>query len=149
VILSGRRINDGMGAYVAQRVVKLLAQSGLPVREARVGILGLTFKENVPDTRNSKVADLYRELRDFGLEPIVNDPLADAASASAHYGIDLAKFEEFRDLHVLILAVAHEEYQSLSAGQLGGMLADRGIVVDLRSMIDPATLRSDLTYWSL
>ena len=149
VILSGRRINDGMGAHVAQRVVKLLAKRNLPVRSSRVGILGFTFKENVPDTRNSKVVDVYRELVDFGLDPIIHDPLADAESVKSGYGIDLVPLSEFKDLHVVILAVAHDEYKAMTEAQLADMLIEQGILVDLKASIDPATLRSDLAYWSL
>ena len=98
MILSGRRVNDGMGAYLAQRVVKLIAASGRPIIKARVGILGFTFKENVPDIRNSKVVDTYRELREFGIEPIVHDARADPATVRHEYGIELAPLEEFREL---------------------------------------------------
>ena len=149
VILSGRRVNDGMGAYVAQRIVKLLANNDLPVRGGRVGILGFTFKENVPDTRNSKVIDIYQELRAFGFEPIVHDPLAEPASVKQHYGIELSPLEAFDNLHVLILAVSHADYVGLGAERLGAMVVPGGIFADLKANIEPSSLRNDLVHWSL
>jgi UDP-N-acetyl-D-galactosamine dehydrogenase len=149
VILSGRRINDGMGAYIAQRVVKLLAQRDKPIHNARVGVLGITFKENVPDIRNSKVANVCSELREFGIEPLVHDPLADPADVSRAYGIKLSELDEFRDMAALVVAVAHDDFQSLGGGRLSEMLADDGVLVDVRSRINPSSLRSGITYWSL
>jgi UDP-N-acetyl-D-galactosamine dehydrogenase len=149
VILSGRRINDGMGAYIAQRVVKLLAQRDKPIHNARVGVLGITFKENVPDIRNSKVANVCSELREFGIEPLVHDPLADPAEVSRAYGIKLSGLDEFRDMAALVVAVAHDDFQSLGGGRLSEMLADDGVLVDVRSRINPSSLRSGITYWSL
>jgi UDP-N-acetyl-D-galactosamine dehydrogenase len=149
VILSGRRINDGMGAYVGQRIVKMLAQAGLPLQGARVGILGFTFKENVPDIRNSKVVDIYNELKAFGLAPMVHDPLADEDTIRAHYGVDLHGLDHLRDLHALVLAVPHAEYADLDADRLSGMLADKGVFVDIKSAIDPAAMRADISVWAL
>jgi UDP-N-acetyl-D-galactosamine dehydrogenase len=137
-----------MGAYLAQRVVKLIAASGRPILEARVGILGLSFKENVTDIRNSKVVDTYRELREFGIEPIVHDARADPAAVRHEYGVQLADLGEFKGLAALIYAVGHDEYRALH-GQISDMVGDHGIVVDVRSLLDPSTLRSDITYWSL
>jgi UDP-N-acetyl-D-galactosamine dehydrogenase len=149
VILSGRRINDGMGAYVAQRVVKLLARRDQPIHDARVGILGFTFKENVPDIRNSKVVDIYNELVAFGVEPMVHDPVADAATVERAYGVRLRDLSELSDLSAVIVAVAHDGYASLGSDGIGKMMAPGGIVVDVRSRLDPASLRPDLCYWSL
>jgi UDP-N-acetyl-D-galactosamine dehydrogenase len=149
VILSGRRINDGMGAYVAQRVVKLLARRDQPIHDARVGILGFTFKENVPDIRNSKVVDIYKELVAFGVAPMVHDPVADPATVERAYGVKLCGLSEMNDLSAVIVAVAHDEFASLGGDKLSAMLAAHGIVVDVRSKIDPNTLRPDLCYWSL
>jgi UDP-N-acetyl-D-galactosamine dehydrogenase len=149
VILSGRRINDGMGAYVAQRVVKLLARRDQPIHDARVGILGFTFKENVPDIRNSKVVDIYKELVAFGVAPMVHDPVADPATVERAYGVKLCGLSEMDDLSAVIVAVAHDEFASLGGDKLSAMLAAHGIVVDVRSKIDPNTLRPDLCYWSL
>lgn len=149
VILAGRRINDGMGGYVAQRTVKLLAMNGRPLKDARVGILGLTFKENVPDIRNSKVEDIYRELREFGVQPLVHDPFADASLAQREFGIALSELEDFNDLDALVYAVSHTEYAAMGGDKLQGMIAPCGVLIDVRSAVDPALLRSDLRYWSL
>jgi UDP-N-acetyl-D-galactosamine dehydrogenase len=148
VILAGRRVNDSMGAYLAQRVVKLLAASGRPVSKARVGILGFTFKENVPDIRNSKVIDVYRELKDFGIEPLVHDPLADPAAVRHEYGLELASLDDFQQLDALIYAVPHDAYGSVLC-EVSDMVADGGIIADLKSSIDAARLRGDVVYWSL
>jgi len=148
VILSGRRVNDGMGAYLAQRVVKLIAASGRPIRKARVGILGFTFKENVPDIRNSKVVDTYRELREFGIEPIVHDPLADPAAVRHEYGLDLSPLDEFTELDALIYAVAHDDYAP-HIEHVSDMIAHEGIAADVRSSLDASKLRPDIVYWSL
>jgi UDP-N-acetyl-D-galactosamine dehydrogenase len=149
VILAGRRINDGMGAYVAQKLIKLLAGAGHPVRRARVGILGLTFKANVPDLRNSKIADVYRELCDFGVAPIVHDPLVASASAKREYGIELAPLDQFTDLHALVLAVPHAAYRSLLGPDVAKMIAVNGVLIDIPSTLDPGILRPDILYWSL
>jgi UDP-N-acetyl-D-galactosamine dehydrogenase len=141
-------VNDGMGAYLAQRVVKLIAASGRPIGKARVGILGFTFKENVPDIRNSKVIDTWRELREFGIEPLVHDPRADAAAVRRAYGIELCELDEFTDLSAIIYAVGHEEFRPMHE-RMSGMVAEGGIVADVRSLLDPATLRPDIRYWSL
>ena len=148
VILSGRRVNDGMGAYLAQRVVKLIGTSGRPMINARVGILGFTFKENVPDIRNSKVIDTYRELREFGIEPIVHDPRADAAAVRHQYGVELVTLEEFTRLDALVYAVGHDEYRALH-DNVSEMVGQGGIIIDVRSLIDPSKIRPDITYWSL
>jgi UDP-N-acetyl-D-galactosamine dehydrogenase len=148
VILAGRRVNDGMGAYLAQRVVKLIAAGGRPIGKARVGILGFTFKENVPDIRNSKVIDTWRELREFGVEPLVHDPRADAAAVRRAYGVELCGLDEFTDLAAIVYAVGHDEYRPLH-DRMSDMVAQGGIVADVRSLLDPATLRPDVRYWSL
>jgi UDP-N-acetyl-D-galactosamine dehydrogenase len=148
VILAGRRVNDGMGAHVAQCVVKLLAANGLAIRGQRVGILGLTFKENVPDIRNSKVIDTYNELREFAIEPIVHDPRADPDTVRSAYGIELAPIDEFRDLGALIYAVAHDEFAPMHDG-ISDMVAPKGILADVRSKIDARRIRADISYWSL
>jgi UDP-N-acetyl-D-galactosamine dehydrogenase len=148
VILAGRRVNDGMGAYLAQRLVKLIAASGRPIRNARVGILGFTFKENVPDIRNSKVIDVYRELREFGIEPLVHDPRADPRGIRHEYDVELSPMDSLSDLDALVYAVGHDEYRPLH-DRIGDMVAPGGIVADVKSLLDPAVLREDIVYWSL
>jgi UDP-N-acetyl-D-galactosamine dehydrogenase len=148
VILAGRRVNDDMGKFVARKAVKLLIQNGRQVRGARVAILGLTFKENVPDLRNSKVTDILNEMKEFGIDCLVHDPLADAALARHEYGVNLAPFGDLKDLDVLILAVAHHSYLTQTE-TLMDMLGPHGIFLDVKSAIDPAQVRNHLVYWSL
>ncbi|MBX9883743.1 MAG: nucleotide sugar dehydrogenase [Novosphingobium sp.] len=149
VILSGRRINDSMGSYIAQRAVKRLALSGHPLKDARVGILGLTFKENVPDIRNSKVEDIYRELRDFGIAPLVHDPMADPAMARHEMGLELSPIEAFTHIDVLIYAVSHTCYAAMGVDALQAMIAPGGTLIDVKSCVAPDALREDIQYWSL
>lgn len=149
VILAGRRINDGMGAWVAQKAVKLLASRGDLVKGARVGVLGLTFKENVPDLRNSRVVDILQELSSFGIEAMVHDPLADPAEARQEFGMELCELSAFRDLHALILAVPHRAYLEMGPGRLGAMLRGGGVFMDVKSVFEPSDLPANLVYWSL
>ena len=149
VILSGRRVNDGMGAFVAQRLVKLLAARDLPIRHSKVGILGFTFKENVPDVRNSKVVDIYSELVEFGMQPVVHDPLADADLVRSAYGVKLVDLDQFADCAAIVLAVPHEDYRDLDAARLSAMIAPNGVLIDIKSKVAAETLRPDLHYWSL
>ncbi len=113
VILAGRRINNNMGAHVAARVVKLLIDADITVKGARVGVLGLTFKEDCNDIRNSKVPDIVRELRQFGIHPLVHDPLASAPEAMHEYGVKLVPLEEMQELDAMIFAVCHKWYLDL------------------------------------
>jgi UDP-N-acetyl-D-galactosamine dehydrogenase len=149
VILAGRRINDGMGAYIAQRMVKMLIGSDRRVKGARIGILGLTFKENVPDLRNSRVPDVVAELREVGIEPIVHDPRADSAEAYAEYGLRLADWSEMTDLDGVVLAVSHSEYLTRTTAELLSIVSEGGSVVDVKSMLDPDEVPDTYNYWSL
>ncbi len=146
VILAGRRINSGMGAFIAQKLIKMLVAADKPVKNARVAILGMSFKENVPDLRNSRTADIYHELRAFGISPIVHDPLADAEECLHEYGIHLSQWEEIRDLDAIVCAVRHDFYK---LQPLADKLRTGGVLVDVKSAIDPATLPSYVNYWSL
>jgi len=148
VILAGRRINDNMGAVVAEKLVKLLIAGGHKVPGATVGILGLTFKENVPDLRNSKVPDIIRELKEYGVSALVHDPLANADEANHEYGIALSPLEAFNGLDGLVLAVNHASYLAEGAG-LAARLMDDGVLIDVKSALDPATIRPGVVYWSL
>ena len=148
VILAGRRINNNIGRFIAQEAVKLLSAGAMPLRQARVGILGLTFKENVPDLRNSRIPDIVAELRQFGLAAQVHDPLGDPAEAQAEYGITLASLDELVDLDVLILAVSHQAYLDHPADLLR-RVKDGGVVIDVKSALDPRTMERGLRYWSL
>ncbi|MFN9810094.1 MAG: nucleotide sugar dehydrogenase [Deltaproteobacteria bacterium] len=149
VILAGRRINDGMGTYVAQKLIKLLIARDIQVKRARVGVLGLTFKENVPDLRNSRVPDILAELRQFGIEPRVADPRADAEEAHHEYGISLTPLEELTGLDAVVFAVSHDEYRGLGGDKLRTLVHDRGVVIDVKSMLDPRAVPPGLAYWCL
>jgi UDP-N-acetyl-D-glucosamine/UDP-N-acetyl-D-galactosamine dehydrogenase len=149
VILAGRRINDGMGSYIAQRLVKMLVHADIAVKGARIGILGLTFKENVPDLRNSRVPDIVAELKQFGITPLVHDPHADAKEAKHEYGIDVVPFSQLKDLDGVVLAVAHKELASQPVGDLLSIVKKGGVVIDVKAMLDPARVPAGLTVWSL
>lgn len=148
-ILAGRRINDGMGAFIATKMVKLLLASGREGRGLRVGVLGLTFKEDVPDIRNSRVPDILHELREFGIEPIVHDPHAEADEVAHEYGLSLASLNAFTDLDAVVLAVAHREYREMAPDALFGMLKPGGLLVDVKSCVPRQTLPQGIAYWSL
>jgi UDP-N-acetyl-D-galactosamine dehydrogenase len=148
VILAGRRINDSMGQYIAQRTVKMLVHADIPVKGARVGILGLTFKENVPDLRNSRVPDIVSELFQFGIDPLVHDPLADPEEALEEYGLRLSALDTLQDLDGIILAVGHRAYQE-QARELFHRVRKGGIIVDVKSMLNPNELPAHLSYWCL
>ncbi|MEQ8999706.1 MAG: nucleotide sugar dehydrogenase [Coleofasciculus sp. B1-GNL1-01] len=149
VILAGRRINDNMGTYLGQRFVKLLVQGNLSIKNARVGILGLTFKENVPDLRNSRVPDIVQELRQFGINPLIHDPLADAQEAQRDYNIQLVEWQNLSNLDGLILAVSHQWYLDLPQEKLLACLRSHSVLMDVKSVFDPARLPPHLHYWSL
>jgi UDP-N-acetyl-D-galactosamine dehydrogenase len=147
VILAGRRINDGMGGFIAQKLAQWVVEK-TKGRKARIGILGLTFKENVRDLRNSRVPDIVSELKKRGmLEALVFDPMVDAAMAHEEYGITLAQRTELKDLDVLVLAVPHKVFLDNMPEYLAS-LAEGGLVMDIKSVLDPKTL-SRFSYWSL
>jgi UDP-N-acetyl-D-galactosamine dehydrogenase len=148
VILAGRRINDGMGRYVAQQLIRLLSTLTKPLSTAKVAILGLTFKENVPDIRNSRVPEMVRELRQFGVSPIVHDALANADEARHEYGICLMRLEDIRELDALILAVPHAAYRR-DPQWLAALLTPGGVLMDVKSAIDPRQIGPSIKYWSL
>lgn len=149
VILAGRRINDSMPSYVVNRMLRMLAQHDVPISRAKVGILGITFKENVPDIRNSKVADLYQTLVEYGIRPRVSDPFADPDETRHEYGIELEPCDDWYDLDALIFAVPHRQYVSQIDALVERTTRAGSCVIDLRSMIDRPKLRQDLSYWSL
>ena len=149
VILAGRRINDDMGRYVAQRTVKMLVNSNIPVKGARVGILGLTFKEDVNDIRNSKVPTILHELREFGVNTLLHDPHANAAETKHEYGLELNQLEEFRALDAIVFAVSHKTYLDMGIEKLTSFLRDGGVVVDVKSGFEPSKIPSRVKYWSL
>lgn len=135
VILAGRRINDSMGAYVVQQVIRQLAQADKPIKGAKVAVMGLTFKEDCPDLRNSRVIDVINECRTWGIEPIVHDPMADAAEAQEEYGVKLASDDDIQDIDALIFTVAHKHYKQWSTSQIIARLAAEGSVFDVKGML--------------
>ena len=154
IILSGRRINDDMGKYVAEQTVKQLIAADKSIKNAKVGILGITFKEDCPDVRNSKVNDILKELREFGIEPVVCDPVADAPDAKRFYGVDLVSLDEFHDLDCLIIAVAHKEFKALSNEDIAKMFAEKenskNVIIDVKGVRSKDALRAlGYRYWRL
>jgi UDP-N-acetyl-D-glucosamine/UDP-N-acetyl-D-galactosamine dehydrogenase len=149
VILSGRRINDTMGSYVAQKAIQRLAAGERPLSRIRAGVLGVTFKENVQDVRNSKVFDILDELARYAIRPLVHDPLADAEQVLRDHDIRFSPLEAFADLDLLILAVAHDHYAGLTAEAISAMIAPGGVLIDLKSRYEPGLVREDIRYWSL
>jgi UDP-N-acetyl-D-galactosamine dehydrogenase len=142
VILAGRRINDGMGTYVAQEAVKAMIRAGHPVKDAPVSVLGLTFKEDCPDLRNSKVIDIVRELASYGCRVCVHDPLGDPHEARHEYGVELATWEEMPPAAAVIAAVAHRQYRQLTLDELAARLLPGGVFVDVKCFADAPALRA-------
>lgn len=153
IILSGRRINDDMGKYVAESLVKDLIRANIPVKHAKVAILGFTFKENCPDTRNTKVIDIYKELGEYGIEPIVVDPVADADEAKRFYGITFQTMDDIRDVDALVIAVAHEQFLSLDREKISSFYNPahkRKVLMDLKGILNRKEyLTEDYLYWRL
>ena len=142
VILAGRRINDGMAAFIAQQTVKKLLISGNPVGNAKIIVLGLTFKENCTDLRNSKVADVVRELQDFGCDVSVHDPLAAPDEAIHEYGISLVAWDGLPEADAIVAAVSHKEYLAMPQTSLLAKLKPGGLFVDVKSAYDPASIKA-------
>jgi UDP-N-acetyl-D-galactosamine dehydrogenase len=149
VILAGRRINNHVGPFIAQRLVKALIQRDCKVKGARVGVLGLTFKEDCNDLRNSKVPDILTELRTYGIDAIIHDPIGNAKEAQHEYGLELSELERFKDLDALIVAVSHKQYLEMGAKKLLGCVRDGGFFIDVKSAFKPADMERDIFYWSL
>lgn len=151
VILAGRRINNGMGKFVAEQTMKLLSQLSRPANEMKVGVLGLTFKENVPDLRNSKVPDIIHELHEYGIKVVVHDPIAENEEAVAEYGIHLVDWNEMKDLDGLIVAVAHKKFSDLGLMDLLALLRTQkqGVLIDVKSIFDPGQIPASIKYWRL
>ena len=153
IILSGRRINDDMGAYIANCLVKNLIAADIPVKEAKVAILGFTFKENCPDTRNTKVIDIYHELQEYGITPLVVDPQADAEEANRLYGITFRQLSDIKEMDAVIVAVSHREFLSWKKEDLDAFFAKNGktkVLMDLKGMYQMQDYPSpEYSYWRL
>ena len=153
IILSGRRINDDMGKYVAESLVKELIANDIPVKHAKVGILGFTFKENCPDTRNTKVIDIYRELGEYGITPLVADPQADAEEAKHLYGITFADMKDIKDMDAILIAVSHKDFEAYKPEDIAALYNSkhkRKVFVDLKGIYNKDEYTSDeWDYWRL
>ncbi len=153
IILSGRQINDDMGKYVAQSLVKEMIHMDIPVNHARVAILGFTFKENCPDTRNTKVIDIYNELKEYGIEALVVDPVADADEAERLYGIRFSTLDDIRDMDAVIVAVRHDEFLKIGREEIMNFYAPERrtrVFADLKGLFDRNDFgEPEFLYWRL
>ena len=153
IILSGRRINDDMGKYVAENLVKNLIKADIPVKSAKVAILGFTFKENCPDTGNTKVIDIYKELQEYGITPMVVDPAADAAEAKRLYGITFNTMEDIKEMDAVIVAVSHKQFLTLDKEKISSLYSKahaKKVLVDIKGIFDRKEYSTeDYIYWRL
>ena len=152
IILSGRRINDDMGKYCAEQLVKLLIKNEIPVRNAKVVILGFTFKENCPDTRNSKVFDIVKELREYGIEPLIVDPEGDADEARKLYGVDFSKLDDINNMDAVLMAVKHKEFADYRPKDIAALYNPKyqtKVFVDLKGLYDKSDFEDGWDYWRL
>jgi UDP-N-acetyl-D-galactosamine dehydrogenase len=151
IILAGRRINDGMGKYIAEHTVKMLIAADRPVRNARVAVLGLTFKEDVPDIRNTKVVDIVSELQGYGIQVLVHDPLADADEMKRHYNLHMADLASIRDVDAVVVAVAHQAYRQMGLVEIAGLCRDTNpVLVDVKNLFSRTEAESlGIRYWRL
>lgn len=154
IILSGRKVNDGMGEFVADAAIKQMILAGKTVRDAKVVILGLTFKENCPDTRNSKVGDIIHRLKEFGVKPVIVDPWASERDAMNEYGVTLTKLDDVKDADCVILAVAHKEFRELGIACVDKLFKDTAnnekILVDVKGLFDKKSVEEkEYRYWRL
>ena len=151
IILSGRRINDDMGKYVAENVVKKLIEADKPVKGARVAILGFTFKENCPDTRNTRIIDIVHELAEYGITPVIADPQADAAEAKHLYGVEFVDMSTIKNMDAIVLAVAHDCFKELKKTDIDALYgAGKKIMIDIKGLLDRNEYKNaGYAYWRL
>ena len=154
LILTGRKINDGMGKFIADKVIKTLVLANKVVKQAKVVILGLTFKENCSDIRNSKVIDMIKRLREYGLDPIVVDPVADSEEAKDEYGLDLVDLKAIKDVDCLVFAVAHDVFKQMSLAEIDSLFREvdyqERIIIDVKSILDKTTFeKKGYCFWRL
>ena len=153
IILSGRRINDEMGKYVAESLVKNLIKAGIPVKGAKVAILGFTFKENCPDTRNTKVIDIYNELKEYDIQAVIVDPEADADEAYRLYGVDVNSVNEINNMDAVVIAVAHNTFLNLTEEQIRSLYNPnhkQRVLMDIKGILSREKyLTDDYLYWRL
>src|SRR5699024_6533461 len=148
VILAGRRINDGMAKHIASSIIKKMLKKGFSVVGANINVLGLTFKENTPDLRNTKITDVIKELQDFGLNVIVNDVEADVKEAKNFYNLDLKNADELNTEDVLVFAVPHEDYLVNKERYLE-LVSDNGLIFDIKGIISDDDLKENQSIWRL
>jgi len=150
VILAGRRINDGMGSFIAQRTIKEMIHAGHAIQGATVTVFGLTFKEDCPDLRNSKVIDIIKELEDYGVTVQVHDPLAEAAEAAHEYGVTLISLDDLKPAQAVLLAVAHACYRDMSLQQFSAMMGENPVLIDVKGILDQQEVReAQIRHWRL
>ena len=151
IILSGRRINDDMGKYCAENCVKNLIAVDKNVKNAKVAILGFTFKENCPDTRNTKIIDIVNELKEYGINPVIADPQADSDEAKKLYGVEFVDMKTIKDMDAVILAVAHSEFNNITIGQMDKFFGNgKKVLLDLKGLLDRNEYESaGYSYWRL
>jgi UDP-N-acetyl-D-galactosamine dehydrogenase len=152
IILAGRRLNDGMGKVIAEKTIKNLIKNEITIKGSKVLVMGLTFKEDCPDLRNSKVIDVIHELEDYGCEVIVTDPLADKEEAYHEYKVNLVDFDELKDIDAIVLAVAHKEYKQLSSDEYKNLYNknnDKLTLLDVKSILDKSKFSDDFDIWRL
>ncbi|MDX9963690.1 nucleotide sugar dehydrogenase [Desulfobacter postgatei] len=150
VILAGRRINDNMGKFVVEKTIKMMISASQPVKGARVGILGLTFKEDCPDLRNTRVMDIINELKSYECQILVHDPMANPEEAKAYYNVELKPWEELTDLGALILAVPHNCYRNKPLNSFTDKLNSMGALIDVKSMLDADQVKqAGIPFWRL
>ena len=151
VILAGRRINDGMGKYVAEHCIKSLLSAGRNPRDAKVAILGFTFKENCPDVRNTRVTDIVRELNEYGVEPLIHDPCADPDDAKRLYGIEFCGLNEISGCDAVVIAVAHDAFRGMSVGDISALFrGEKGVLIDVKGIFDrDEYAAAGFDYWRL
>jgi UDP-N-acetyl-D-galactosamine dehydrogenase len=150
VILAGRRINDGMGKFIAEQTVKHMIRNGSRVKGALVNVMGLTFKEDCPDIRNTKVIDVIQELKSYGLDVHVSDPVADGAEALHEYGLKLENWDELPRADAVVVAVAHKQFLARPVTDFYAKVVANGCFVDVKSRFDmPALQKAGLTVWRL
>lgn len=150
VILAGRRINDSMGKFIAEKTVKRMITQGINIKNARVTVFGLTFKEDCPDLRNSRVIDIIHELESYGIEVQVHDPISDPVEAEHYYGVRLTKWDDLKKSDAMVFAVAHNFYKNLPIEKIKEMAADNGVIIDVKSMLNQSMIEgTGLDFWRL
>lgn len=152
LILSGRRINDGMSKFVAEKCIKEMIKLGKVINRSKVLILGLTFKENCPDLRNSKIVDVVKELKEYGVEVVIYDPIADKQEAKEEYGIEIPNIEDIKDIDTIILAVKHNEFSDLTKEKISefySKLNEKKLILDLKGVLDKKQINEEFLYWRM